>query len=240
MPARGAGDLAAVIASQAVISGAFSMTRQAIQLGFLPRMQVVYTSAQRGRPDLPAARQLGAAGRRGRARRVGFGSSSALAGGLRHRGDGDDADHDRADLLRRAPRLGLPAAGRARRHRRSSSRSTRCWSPRARSSSSTAAGSRSCWARRSSSLMSTWKRGRELLLEHVHRDDPELLPFIDGARRATRCRAARAPPSSRSPTRAPCRRRCCTTSSTTRCCTSATSSSRCVPRGAVRSPSPSA
>jgi KUP system potassium uptake protein len=31
---------AAVIASQAVISGAFSVTREAIQLGFLPRMQV--------------------------------------------------------------------------------------------------------------------------------------------------------------------------------------------------------
>jgi KUP system potassium uptake protein len=36
--------MAAVIASQAVISGAFSVTRQAIQLGFVPRMQVVYTS----------------------------------------------------------------------------------------------------------------------------------------------------------------------------------------------------
>jgi KUP system potassium uptake protein len=37
---------AAVIASQSVISGAFSMTRQAIQLGFLPRMQIVHTSSQ--------------------------------------------------------------------------------------------------------------------------------------------------------------------------------------------------
>ena len=36
---------AAVIASQAVISGAYSMTRQAIQLGFLPRMSVQHTSA---------------------------------------------------------------------------------------------------------------------------------------------------------------------------------------------------
>ena len=35
---------ATVIASQAVISGAFSMTKQAIQLGFLPRMNVVHTS----------------------------------------------------------------------------------------------------------------------------------------------------------------------------------------------------
>ena len=35
---------ATIIASQAVISGAFSMTRQAIQLGYLPRMQILHTS----------------------------------------------------------------------------------------------------------------------------------------------------------------------------------------------------
>lgn len=38
--------LSAVIASQAVISGAFTVTRQAIQLGFVPRMQVVHTSRE--------------------------------------------------------------------------------------------------------------------------------------------------------------------------------------------------
>lgn len=36
--------LAAIIASQALISGAFSLTRSAIQLGFLPRMRMVHTS----------------------------------------------------------------------------------------------------------------------------------------------------------------------------------------------------
>ncbi|CAG9201040.1 putative potassium transport system protein kup [Paraburkholderia sabiae] len=36
--------VATVIASQAVISGTYSMTKQAMQLGFLPRMNVVYTS----------------------------------------------------------------------------------------------------------------------------------------------------------------------------------------------------
>lgn len=36
--------MAAVIASQALISGAFSLTQQAIQLGFLPRMNVDHTS----------------------------------------------------------------------------------------------------------------------------------------------------------------------------------------------------
>jgi KUP system potassium uptake protein len=38
--------MAAIIASQAVISGAFSVTRQAIQLGFLPRLTVRHTSDQ--------------------------------------------------------------------------------------------------------------------------------------------------------------------------------------------------
>ena len=37
--------LATVIASQAVISGAFSLTRQAIQLGYIPRMQIQHTSS---------------------------------------------------------------------------------------------------------------------------------------------------------------------------------------------------
>ncbi len=37
---------AAVIASQALISGAFSVTKQVIQLGYLPRLQVLHTSAR--------------------------------------------------------------------------------------------------------------------------------------------------------------------------------------------------
>src|SRR5512140_2536631 len=70
---------AAVIASQAVISGAYSMTRQAIQLGVLPRMRVDFTSAsQSGQIYMPAVNRallvavVGAA--------LAFGSSSALAG----------------------------------------------------------------------------------------------------------------------------------------------------------------
>jgi KUP system potassium uptake protein len=38
--------IATIIASQAVISGAFSVTQQAIQLGFLPRLRIVNTSAK--------------------------------------------------------------------------------------------------------------------------------------------------------------------------------------------------
>src|SRR5215207_2477933 len=37
---------AAVVASQALISGAFSLTQQAIQLGYSPRMTIVHTSSQ--------------------------------------------------------------------------------------------------------------------------------------------------------------------------------------------------
>ncbi len=47
--------LATIIASQAVISGAYSITRQAIQLGFLPRMRIMHTSAEEsGQIYIPA------------------------------------------------------------------------------------------------------------------------------------------------------------------------------------------
>ena len=47
--------LATVIASQAVISGAFSMTKQAIQLGYCPRMSVLHTSGEEiGQVYVPA------------------------------------------------------------------------------------------------------------------------------------------------------------------------------------------
>ena len=38
--------LATIIASQAVISGAFSVSHQAVQLGFLPRLKIMHTSAK--------------------------------------------------------------------------------------------------------------------------------------------------------------------------------------------------
>ncbi|UOA10411.1 potassium transporter Kup [Methylobacter sp. S3L5C] len=51
--------LATVIASQAVISGAFSMTKQAIQLGYCPRMNILHTSgAERGQVYIPAINWL--------------------------------------------------------------------------------------------------------------------------------------------------------------------------------------
>jgi len=53
-PLVGLATLAAVIASQALISGAFSLTMQAIQLGYLPRLDIRHTSsATRGQIYLP-------------------------------------------------------------------------------------------------------------------------------------------------------------------------------------------
>ncbi|CAK0767146.1 putative potassium transport system protein kup 1 [Gammaproteobacteria bacterium] len=46
--------IATIIASQAVISGAYSLTKEALQLGFLPRMRICHTSsAARGQIYLP-------------------------------------------------------------------------------------------------------------------------------------------------------------------------------------------
>ena len=55
LPMVGVATLATIVASQAVISGSFSMTAQAIQLGYLPRMSVVHTSSrQEGQIYVPA------------------------------------------------------------------------------------------------------------------------------------------------------------------------------------------
>jgi KUP system potassium uptake protein len=69
---------AAIIASQALISGAYSLTMQAIQLGFTPRLKIEHTSStEMGQIYIPAlnwALMLGCI-----ATVVGFGSSSNLA-----------------------------------------------------------------------------------------------------------------------------------------------------------------
>ena len=69
--------VATVIASQAVISGAFSMTKQAMQLGFMPRMGIVYTSERAiGQIYVPAINWLLLIAVVGAV--LGFGSSTAL------------------------------------------------------------------------------------------------------------------------------------------------------------------
>ncbi|HEY1681584.1 MAG TPA: KUP/HAK/KT family potassium transporter [Candidatus Tumulicola sp.] len=55
----GIATLATIIASQALISGVFTLTKQAIALGFIPRMRVVYTSMMhRGQVYVPAINWL--------------------------------------------------------------------------------------------------------------------------------------------------------------------------------------
>lgn len=71
--------MAAIIASQAIISGSFSLTRQAVQLGYLPRMEIVHTSATEiGQIYIPLVNALLAVATI--AVVVGFQSSSRVAG----------------------------------------------------------------------------------------------------------------------------------------------------------------
>jgi KUP system potassium uptake protein len=69
--------VATVIASQAVISGAFSVTRQAVRLGFLPRLRIRHTSEAEGQIYVPAVNGLLFVAVV--ALVLGFGSSSGLA-----------------------------------------------------------------------------------------------------------------------------------------------------------------
>ncbi len=71
--------LATVIASQAIISGVFSLTQQSIQLGFLPRMQIRHTTSDAiGQIYVPLVNWLLAAATLGAV--LTFGTSDALAG----------------------------------------------------------------------------------------------------------------------------------------------------------------
>ena len=78
LPLVGLTTLATVIASQAVISGAFSLTRQAVQLGYLPRMDIEHTSETHiGQIFLPGLNRVLMIACIGLV--IGFGSSSRLA-----------------------------------------------------------------------------------------------------------------------------------------------------------------
>ena len=78
-PLVGFATAATIIASQALITGAFSLTQQAIQLGFLPRMRVLHTAShERGQIYVPLVNWLLAVLTLGAV--VGFGTSEALAG----------------------------------------------------------------------------------------------------------------------------------------------------------------
>jgi KUP system potassium uptake protein len=170
--------LATVIASQAVISGAYSMTKQAVQLGLLPRMAVLYTSAKEaGQIYMPevnwillAAVMLAV---------LGFGSSSAMAAAygiavtvtmlittvltffvVRNGWHYPLLLAVTATSVFLALDLLLVAS---------------CvikffqggWFPLVLGLGIFV-------------VMATWRRGRELLLESIRREDPELMPFITG------------------------------------------------------------
>jgi KUP system potassium uptake protein len=71
--------IATVIASQSIISGAYSLTQQAMQQGFLPRMRVRHTAShEKGQIYIPVVNWLLAAGTL--AAVLTFGSSDALGG----------------------------------------------------------------------------------------------------------------------------------------------------------------
>ncbi len=141
--------VATVIASQSIITGAFSMTRQAIQLGLLPRI----TSRRRRRESYGQIY-------------VGFVNWTLMAltlvltidvsflgqsrRRLRHRGLADHAADQRPDVRRHARHLALEPAAQPHGRRGCSSSSTARSSPPISSNSSKAAGFR-WWSRRSSS-----------------------------------------------------------------------------------------
>ncbi len=176
VPAVVLATLATIIASQAVISGAYSVTKQAIQLGLLPRMRVLYTSAKEvGQIYMPEVNWLLLVAVLLAV--FGFGSSSALASAygiavtltmfittlltffvIRH-GWGYPLP---LALAATGAFLLLDAA-----------LVVSCaikfleggWFPLAAGIAIFA-------------VMATWRRGRELLLESIRQGDPELLPFI--------------------------------------------------------------
>jgi KUP system potassium uptake protein len=177
VPALVLASLAAIIASQAVISGAYSMTKQAIQLGFLPRMAIHYTSAREvGQIYIPAvnwallAAVIAAV--------LHFETSSALASAY---GIAVTLTMLITTVLtyfvvRHAWRLPLPVAAGATAFFLALDLLlvAGCavkffdggWFPLALGGLLFVG-------------MSTWARGRQLLLESIHRDGLALQPFID-------------------------------------------------------------
>ena len=121
-PLIGLATLATVIASQAVISGVFSLTRQAIQLGYLPRMTVRHTSAAEiGQVYIPRVNWLLLAGVL--ALVLGFRLGQPRRRRLRHLGHRGDGDRRRAGRLGGRLALGLGTSRRARLRRLPADRS---------------------------------------------------------------------------------------------------------------------
>ena len=102
--------LATVIASQAVISGAFSLTRQAVQLGFLPRLRDPPHLVEGDRAGVRPGRELGhLPGGRRAGRRLPL--VDEPGGRVRHRRHRHARDRHDPVLRRRAPAVAQAAAG---------------------------------------------------------------------------------------------------------------------------------
>ncbi|MGA8390882.1 MAG: potassium transporter Kup [Burkholderiaceae bacterium] len=168
--------LATVIASQAVISGAYSMTKQAIQLGLLPRMRVQFTSAKEaGQIYMPEVNWLLLVAVLLAV--LGFGSSSALASayGIAVTVTMLITTALTYFVVRHAWGYPLPVALAATGVflALDALLVVSCalkflqggWFPLVLGALLF-------------TIMATWRRGRELLIETIRRDDPELLPFI--------------------------------------------------------------
>ena len=98
--------LATIIASQSIITGAFSMTRQAIQLGLLPRIHISQTSAE-SYGQIYVGFVNWALMALTLALTLGFRSSEIAGRGVRHRGLADDVSDERAHVRRNARSLAL-------------------------------------------------------------------------------------------------------------------------------------
>ncbi len=176
VPAVIVATIATVIASQAVISGAFSMTQQAIQLGFLPRMQILFTSAREaGQIYVPrvnwtllCAVVLAV---------IGFQSSSALAAayGIAVTMTMLITTILTFFVIHYAWKLPLPVA--------LASTAVFLVFDALLVASCALKFLDGGWFPLALGLlifttMATWKRGRELLVEQMTADDPELVPFV--------------------------------------------------------------
>ena len=176
IPAVVLATVATVIASQAVISGAYSMTKQAMQLGLLPRMRVLYTSAKEaGQIYMPGVNWLLLASVLIAV--VGFGSSSAMAAAY---GIAVTVTMLITTVLtffvvRHGWNYPLPLA--------LASTSVFLLLDALLVASCAIKFFQGGWfplvlGFAIFGVMATWRRGRELLIESIRHDDPELMPFI--------------------------------------------------------------
>jgi KUP system potassium uptake protein len=181
--------MATIIASQAVISGTYSITQQAIQLGFLPRMRILHTSAsESGQIYLPAINWLLLAAVI--IITIAFQNSSAIASAygiavtgtmlittiltyfvIRHNWKYPVWLAMSATIIFLTLDILLLCSCSAKFFRGG-------WFPIALGISLVI-------------MMWTWKQGREILIQHIHEDDPKLEDFVKNITRDSKPRVER-------------------------------------------------